>query len=167
MANVRRPRIWLSEKAEAEVRRAADEAHPHEVGGVLLGVLVKRHRPWVVEAVVVPSEQARHAYYELPANARPQAVDAARHVDRRLGYLGDWHSHPADVGPSETDRRTMTALAADPEAQCSHPVLLIARRTPTGYRLDAREVAKRKLRKLRVIAAGGLPRDDLARRRRR
>lgn len=167
MASVARPRLWLSETAEAEIRRAAIDAHPHETGGVLLGVYVQRQRPWIVEAVVVPSQQAGHTYYELPPDARPEAVDAARRADKRVGYLGDWHSHPADVAPSETDIATMRRLAADAGAKCQHPVLLIARRTRAGYRLDARQLANRKLRKLRVIAAGGLPRNERRRRHRR
>lgn len=164
MRDVRRPRLWLSEQAAADIRAVADAAHPDETGGVLLGVYVGRHRPWVVRAVVVPSLHAGRASYELPPGGRPKAVDAARRVEKRLGYLGDWHAHPCDVDPSSTDLATMRNLAGDESAGCPHPVLLIARRTPTGYRLDARQLARRKLRKLRVIAAGGLPRADRRRR---
>jgi proteasome lid subunit RPN8/RPN11 len=157
--SVRRPRIWLSERAEAQLADAARNAHPQETGGVLVGLYVGRERPWVVEATVLPPHVASHSYYELPAEARPRAVDSARETDERLGYLGDWHSHPEDVGPSGTDITTMKQLAADPAAACPHPVLLIARRTGSGYRLDARELATRKLRRLTVISAGGLPRN--------
>jgi proteasome lid subunit RPN8/RPN11 len=164
VASVRRPRLWLRESAAADVTRAAGAAHPVEIGGVLLGVYVAGRRPWVVQAVVVPSQNATHGSYELPAGARPAAVDSARRIDTRMGYLGDWHSHPADVGPSATDVRTMKTLAAD-DALCPHPVLVIARRTRRGYRLDARQLARRNLRKLRVIAAGGLPSDPSSARR--
>jgi len=165
--DIRRPRLWLSQRAAANIRRASDAAHPNETGGLLLGVYVGRRRPWVVQAVVVPSLYAGSTSYELPAGARPKAVDAARRMDKRLGYLGDWHAHPRDVGPSSADQATMRGLAGDQEARCPHPVLLIARRTPVGYRLDARQLARRKLRELRVIAAGGLPPADRMRRSKR
>jgi proteasome lid subunit RPN8/RPN11 len=165
--DLRRPRLWLSEQAAADIRAAAAAAHPVETGGVLLGVYVGRRRPWVVRAVVVPSMRAGHTSYELPPGARPTAVDAARRIDNRLGYLGDWHAHPRDADPSSTDVATMCDLAEDHDARCPHPVLLIARRTPAGYRLDARQLARRKLRKLRVIAAGGLPRAHRKRRSKR
>jgi proteasome lid subunit RPN8/RPN11 len=164
--SVRRPRIWISEKATATIQSAAAAAHPNETGGVFLGVYTERDRPWVVEAVVVPGESGR-AHFVLPRDARPRVVDAARKHDKRLGYLGDWHSHPSDVGPSETDIETMKVLAADRAAGCAHPVLVIARRARGGYRLDARQVATRKLRKLRVIAAGSLPKERRSRSQRR
>lgn len=167
MPDIRWPRLWLSEEAATNIRAAADAAHPDETGGVLLGVYAGRRRPWVVRAVVVPSMRAGHTSYELPPGARPEAVDVVRQIDKRLGYLGDWHAHPRDVGPSSVDQATMRDLAGDQDARCPHPVLFIARRTPVGYRLDARQLMRRKLRKLRVIAAGGLPKADYRRRSKR
>lgn len=158
MLRFRRPRCWLSEEAEDEIRRASREGHPNEAGGVLIGVYVRRRRPWIVRAVTVPSEKPGRAHYVLPADARPRAVDEARKHDRRLGYIGDWHSHPADADPSETDVKTMRELAADTEGKkCPHPVLLIARRAGKDYRIDARQLRTRSLERMRVIAAGGLP----------
>jgi proteasome lid subunit RPN8/RPN11 len=154
---VRRPRLWLSERAQAAIEDAARRAHPAETGGVLVGVYGDNGRPWVVEAVEVPSAHVDPTYYELPAGARPDVVDTARVRDRRLGYVGDWHSHPADVGPSETDIATMKEVAEDAGGDCDHPVLVIARRVDEAYRLDGREFARRRLRKLRLIAAGDLP----------
>jgi hypothetical protein len=79
-------------------------------------------------------------------------------VDPRLGYLGDWHSHPADIGPSSVDSASMRRLGADVDAGCTHPVLIIARRRGPGiYSFDARQLARWGLRRLRLIAAGGLP----------
>lgn len=154
---VRRPRLWLSERAQATIEEGARRAHPDETGGVLIGVYGANGRPWVVGAVEVPSERAGLSYYELPADARPEAVDAARARDPRLGYIGDWHSHPADVGPSNTDVATMKGVAEDAGRECDHPVLLIARRSEETYQLDGRQLARRRLRQLRVIAAGDLP----------
>jgi proteasome lid subunit RPN8/RPN11 len=154
---VRRPRLWLSERAQTTIEEAARRAHPDETGGVLVGVHSANGRPWVVEAVEVPSAHAGSSYYELPADARPEVVDAARVRDRRLGYTGDWHSHPADVGPSDTDVATMKAVAEDADGQCDHPVLLIARRAEERYQLDGRQLARRRLRRLRLIVAGDLP----------
>jgi proteasome lid subunit RPN8/RPN11 len=154
---VRRPRCWLSEEAEEAIRRASREGHPDEAGGVLIGVYVRRRRPWIVKAVTVPSERRGHAHYVLPPDARPRAVDEARRHDQRLGYIGDWHSHPADVDPSETDVETMRGLASDVQGKkCPHPVLLIARRDGESYKIDARQLKTRSLERMRVIAAGGL-----------
>jgi proteasome lid subunit RPN8/RPN11 len=153
-----RPRLWITESAAASTRAAAQRAHPAETGGVLLGVYVAGARPWIVEAVTVPSAVASGTYYELGRDERPAAVDEARARDARLGYIGDWHSHPADVGPSTVDASTMRHLGADLAAGCPHPVLIVARRGARGaYDLDARQLARWRLRRLQVIMAGALP----------
>lgn len=138
------------------MKRGAARAHPLETGGVLVGVLTDGGRPWVVGALELPSRTATGTSYAVARDARPAAVDQARSHDARLGYVGDWHSHPADVGPSTTDAATMRRLAADPDAGCSHPVLIVVRRCGDHYRLDARQVAVRRLRRLEVVMAGRL-----------
>jgi hypothetical protein len=47
----------------------------------------------------------------LPEGATTPLVDAARERDSRIGYLGEWHSHPHGHGPSFDDRAMMRALA--------------------------------------------------------
>ena len=106
----RAPRAWLSESAAVDITTASAAAHPMETGGVLLGVYTEGERPWVVRAVTIESTNAGGARYEPPAGARPRYVDEARTIDPRLGYLGDWHSHPADAGASDTDVATMRSL---------------------------------------------------------
>jgi proteasome lid subunit RPN8/RPN11 len=145
---------WLSEEAAKTIEVAAREHHPNEIGGVLLGVSVAG-RPWITEATVVPTGEGTPTYYELPAGARHQAVDRARERDARLGYLGDWHSHPADIGPSGTDRGTMRELAT--QGDCPEPLLLLARRQAASYELDAHQQTRRKLGMLELVAAGSLP----------
>lgn len=100
-------RVWVSEAARDALMAAADAANPDETGGVLVGVVLKRGedtgRPWVTHAVEVPSRKSDRNHYELPAGARRRVVMRLRKSDSRLGYLGDWHSHPVNVGPSPTD----------------------------------------------------------------
>jgi proteasome lid subunit RPN8/RPN11 len=148
-------RIWISESASEEMSTAAAAHHPQEIGGVLVGV-ASAGRPWVTLAVTVPSTRRTPVYYELPAGARQATVERARRQDARLGYIGDWHSHPLDVGPSDIDRATMAALA-EADTDCPRPVLVIARRRDDGYRLDARQQVGAALRALRTISAGPLP----------
>jgi proteasome lid subunit RPN8/RPN11 len=152
----RRWRVWLTESARDMITAAAATAHPNETGGVLLGVLT-RDRPWITTAAEIPHAGATGTYYELRGGAAPAMVDAMTPVDPRLGYLGEWHSHPADVGPSSLDAQSMRDIAADTTAGCEHPVLIIARRRGCGYELDARQLQRRRLRVLHVIDAGPLP----------
>lgn len=151
----RRWRLWLSEQPRHSIEHAAARAHPRETGGVLLGVYVKGRRPWVTAAVEVISPVATGTYYELAAGAAPQVTERAAREDARLGYLGLWHTHPADVGASALDLRSMREVAAAPESG-GRPVLLIARRRGGGYALDVHQFDRRRPRPLRVIAAGPL-----------
>src|SRR5262249_35925774 len=113
--------------------------------------------PWITIAVEVPSAFASGTYYELSGDAAPSVVDRMSRRDRRVGYLGEWHSHPADAGPSELDARSVRGIAADRAAECSRPVLIIARRRGGTYQLDARQLHGGRLRPLRLIDAGPLP----------
>ncbi len=152
----RRWRAWLTESARHAIITAASASHPNETGGVLLGVLT-RGRPWVTTATEVPHAGATGTYYELESGAAPAIADAMTRLDPRLGYLGEWHSHPADIGPSHLDVQSMRKVAADPASGCKHPILMIARRRGSAYELDARQLQRRRLRALRLIAAGPLP----------
>src|SRR3954447_3532001 len=105
-------RAWLTESARSAIADAAAAAHPKETGGVLLGVLA-HGRPWITDAVEVPDADATGVFYELEGGAAPAIVDAMTLLDPRLGYLGEGHSHPADVGPSQLDAHSMRAIAAD------------------------------------------------------
>lgn len=154
MSGTRAWRIWLSERAAELIAGAARDAHPDETGGVLIGVLIGS-RPWVTDAILVPSEKSSPVYYELPEGARQGAVDRARLDDFRLGYIGDWHSHTFDIGPSQTDRTTMARLAARDE-DCRKPVLMIARRRGEVRQIEAHQQVGRLLRPLRLLAAGPL-----------
>lgn len=147
-------RSWLSEQAAATIRDAATRAHPNETGGVLVGVL-SDGRPWITQAIELASRDPRPRFYEPPAGARRAAVRRAARRDRRLGYLGEWHSHPLDAPPSSTDITTIKHLAET--GDCPRPLLLVARRTGHGYALDTRQWTGLSLRQLRAIAAGALP----------
>ena len=148
-------RVWLTEEAEVVMACAAQAAHPRETGGVLIGVLTGT-RPWITHAVHVPSKASSGTSYELPVGARRRSVDRARRLDFRVGYLGDWHSHPSDIGPSTCDFSTMAAIAADQASGCARPLLLVLRRVEEDYWVDAQQWAGRSLRPLQVLRAGPL-----------
>jgi integrative and conjugative element protein (TIGR02256 family) len=108
---------------------AARAALPDETGGILLGF----HTPdliVVTRILLVPDpHSSRHSY--LRHRLRAQAQMAANHTDLPsiVGYVGEWHTHPADLGPSRTDARTLGAtarLAASPVA------LIVLAYPPTG-----------------------------------
>jgi Prokaryotic homologs of the JAB domain len=151
-----------------DLERAAADAHPKETGGILVGVHTAGLRPWIVHAVEIPSKDSGRAHYVVPARRRRQVVERLRKLhDPRLGYLGEWHSHPMDVGASSTDLESIQAIANDRASGCQRPVLFVVRRAGGGYALDARQLDRRSLRPLNLIAAGPLSPPETKPRRRR
>src|SRR4029450_6291089 len=86
------------------IARRARQAAPNETGGLLLG--------WwegtavvVAHAVEVPDPDATSSRWTRHEDTAQAALDAALPDPSHpwLGYVGDWHSHPAPVDCSTTD----------------------------------------------------------------
>lgn len=148
-----RPFLLISESAHAAMVAAAAHAYPDETGGILVGVQ-SGGQPWVTHAVEITSPSRAHHRYEIPASTTQPAVREARRSDCRLGYLGDWHSHPTDVGPSPTDFTSLELVSAGPRS--AHPTLVVVRNTPNGYVLDAHRIVARTPQPCEVRFAGNL-----------
>src|SRR5439155_7454522 len=128
--------VLLAESAEASMRDAAVRVHPRETGGILVGVWADG-RPWVTHACEVRSPDAGPAHYVLPAGATRSLVKQMQRADSRLGYLGDWHTHPMDVAASGVDRQAVRRLAGAIGSDGREVVLLVSRRRDRDHVIDA------------------------------
>ena len=108
-----RRQAYVTEEALAGVRTLAARAAPFEIGGIMIGA-VTDDGVWVADFVAVLGRTQHHARFLIPAGATHRIVVDARAQDPRLGYLGDWHTHPANVGPSGVDFATLRDLAVGP-----------------------------------------------------
>ena len=144
--------LLISETAAAELTRHAEESHPIETGGILIGVFAG-DRPWITRAIEIPSANRSKLHYVLPAGSTIGTVDRAREEDERLGYLGEWHAHPRDAGPSPVDEATLHGLCT---VVGTDTVLVLARRREDRYVLDARQGGEDGLRRLAITLAGDL-----------
>ena len=150
------PILLLSESAQASMIAAAAKAHPLETGGILVGVHTDGGHPWVTSAIeITTSDRGRH-HYKIPSGATQPGVHSARRRDPRLGYLGDWHSHPADIGPSATDLATL-AFYSIKHPRTPNPTLIVVRNTTGGRALDARRIVSAKPRPCELHLTGDLP----------
>lgn len=103
-------KILLAESVRSQLVTEAETAAPSETGGILLGVHA-RSGVWVTHAVHLQGTSS-HGRFQVPEGVTTSSVEHARAtIDPRLGYAGEWHSHPAGDGPSATDRSTMRALS--------------------------------------------------------
>jgi proteasome lid subunit RPN8/RPN11 len=109
----------------AAIAAAADAAHPCETGGLLLGWW-DEGRVVVRHAIEVQDPEATHtSWVRLESTAQAALEEALdRHPHPWLGYVGDWHSHPAACGASSQDI-TSILRASD---QYEQPLVLLVHR---------------------------------------
>jgi hypothetical protein len=125
--------VLLAETVAEQLAAWSNAAAPYETGGILLGVLGD-DRPWVMSAAQVPSAAPRRSAYELPAGVTRPIVLHARETDPRVGYLGDWHSHPADSKASLTDLATYKRAVRFARLRSEQaPLLVVVRHGPEGW----------------------------------
>lgn len=128
--------VYVTEAAQRHLLDAAERSHPIETGGILIGVKVGG-RPCVTQVVEIASDDRSETHYRLPGGQTKIHVLRARREDARVGYLGEWHSHPANRGPSSGDGVTMRALSYI--FSSPFPLLVVVRRGRAGGYLDVRQ----------------------------
>jgi proteasome lid subunit RPN8/RPN11 len=151
------PELLIAERAIDQLRRAASLSHPLETGGILVGVHADQ-QPWATMAIELPTSSRGRAHCHLAGGATQPAVLRTREIDPRLGYIGDWHSHPADVPPSRTDLASLR-LVSYLHPRLPNPTLLVLRRMfEDEYDLDARRITAVNPTRCAIRITGDLPR---------
>jgi integrative and conjugative element protein (TIGR02256 family) len=104
--------VSVSQYALTLAGRHAYEGLPREVGGILVG--------WREGGVIIVHDfllvgDGSSTGYRYDRNHQVAqnilATRLSRTEDHRLGYVGEWHSHPAPQPPSTTDLRALRAIA--------------------------------------------------------
>lgn len=129
--------ISLSNSALTLAARYTRENLPREVGGILVGW--REERTVVVHDVLLIADTFatgnRYDRRHQPADQQLRDyLDRAN--DRRLGYVGEWHSHREPQPPSLTDLRAVRAIARNLNTPVALVVLMSHRNgqsiEPTG-----------------------------------
>jgi len=103
--------MTISPESLATIRRAAEQAHPRETGGLIIGYRIGS-TVVVAHAVEVPDEAATsHAYTRREGPAQDALNLARARLGAPMGYVGDWHSHPASASPSRMDKSALRRTA--------------------------------------------------------
>lgn len=146
--------LALDEALAADIVEESDRFAPKETGGVLLGYRYEETRvSHLVELVGAGPDARRESHRFTPDGAWQTKRIAERYEQsgRTLEYLGDWHSHPKDAGPSALDRATARRIAKARAARCPNPVFLIATFAEDDWDLRAYRYTARRLRRIEVI----------------
>lgn len=150
--------IDVAESALHTISDACAAAAPLETGGVLVGTTISE-RIVVAAAIELPDSDATDAAFSITEGSVVEAIDAARASDERLGYVGEWHSHPNGGGVSTTDRATMMTIAAHPDVD--QPILAIASPSGDAWAIEAMIATPTTTRPVSVELCGDLrPTED-------
>lgn len=103
--------VLVAREAITAADMAGRRALPRETGGILLGFRTP-NLIVVTRALVVgdPSSSGR-TYLRRRRRAQALLTAACQEADAVLGYVGEWHTHPADQPPSRTDHRALGETA--------------------------------------------------------
>jgi len=121
--------IRLAASAAEAMRAESQQRYPRETGGILIGS-VEADCLHVIH-VVGPGPHAHHGVrrFVRDGNYAQQALDAHYIASvGQLDYIGEWHSHPLQVGPSQQDRASLAWISANEAYHQEHPVLIICQR---------------------------------------
>lgn len=129
-------RAWITEAARRTLIEAAQQSAPNESGGILIGVL-RDGDAWIVMAVEVEDPSRGRSRFVIPEGVTPAVVEITRQIDIRFGYVGDWHSHPADLPASPTDKDTLAKSARRRRADTQPLVLIVVRASRDGWSVEA------------------------------
>jgi len=103
--------MLIARMALDTVLEAGQQTLPLETGGVLLGFRIPGSVV-ITRALVVPDPRSsHHSYVRRRHRAQHLMSTASADFLPVVGYVGEWHTHPADAPPSRTDRRALVATA--------------------------------------------------------
>ena len=109
-------RVTVPPQALSSIASHADAAGDNETGGVLVGELDRQRRVLhVTEAWPAPPDsEASHVGFKRGRRGLiSRLVLLGRNTRGRMGYVGEWHSHPSDcsVKMSSQDSDTANKMA--------------------------------------------------------
>ena len=96
------------------------------------------------------------AHYVLPAGVTRSLVEQMQCTDSRLGYLGDWHTHPMNAAASRVDRQTVRRLTETMGPDSGEVVLLVVRRRGGDHAIDAHLADRCGVRPVSIVRTGDL-----------
>ena len=106
------PSVLVTDDALEMMRTAGLAALPSETGGILVGFRTE-DQVVVTRATVVPdADSSRRDYMLRKQRASLTFIWLQAIAGPVAGYVGDWHTHPADVPASSTDIASLERIAA-------------------------------------------------------
>lgn len=125
--------VGVSGSASQKIHDFAKSRHPIETGGLLLGWW-EGENVAVVDVIEVLDKRATHTSWIRREKTAQIALDQALAGRKgNVGYVGDWHTHPAAIGASITDLLSLRRSSR----QYNKPIVLVVRKLNEDIELHA------------------------------
>jgi [CysO sulfur-carrier protein]-S-L-cysteine hydrolase len=110
---------------------ALNAAGRREIGGVLLGELIKTDT-FKISEITIQKKGGTFCHFVRDPKLHEKAIhrffERTGHNYERFNYLGEWHSHPSfPTRPSTTDIRSMRRIIGEPNIGANFAALLIVK----------------------------------------
>ncbi|MFH1716741.1 MAG: Mov34/MPN/PAD-1 family protein [Planctomycetota bacterium] len=120
---------WIYQRVLKSLEEEASTKAPLETGGVLMGYFGQPGNTPVIMSATGPGPQAVHrqnSYIPDYEFDNSQIATIYEKYERRITYIGDWHTHPAPFPElSYRDKRTLRRIARCKTARVETPIMLL------------------------------------------
>ncbi len=119
----------IAQDAVEFIKRESERSYPLETGGILVGKVSQRSV--IIAHAIGPGVSAQRSISrfrregEYSQHVLDGIVDASH---GEMDYVGEWHSHPALVSPSDIDLAAMNWIARNQKYAVDSPVMALCSR---------------------------------------
>ena len=115
---------WISPKALSLMIEEGCAMYPKETGGIVIGWQQKRI--FYIEIASGPGPNAFHKGISFQRDGNFAQTNLDSIVEETHGnwdYLGEWHSHPRNTGPSSIDINSLKRIQTDSKFNILNPIM--------------------------------------------
>lgn len=128
------PQFSIDQQLLSFIIHQSRKKYPNETGGILAGYIegsiVK------IAFVTGPGPKAVHARTLFLRDGEYCQKELDKIFEQTNGttdYLGEWHSHPFDIGPSRRDKDSLREIATDTKYASSTPLMGLCIKKGTNW----------------------------------
>jgi integrative and conjugative element protein (TIGR02256 family) len=136
------PQFSIDQQLLSFIIHESRKKYPKETGGILAGYV--DHGIVKIAFVSGPGPKAVHARTSLLRDGEYCQKELDKVFEQTNGttdYLGEWHSHPFDIGPSKKDKASLREIATDTRYAISTPLMGLCIKKGTNWLFECYFIA--------------------------
>jgi integrative and conjugative element protein (TIGR02256 family) len=124
MIQAQKPQYSIDQQRLSFIIQESRKTYPRETGGILAGY----EESGIIKITFVTGPgpkavDARASFLRDGEYCQRELDKIFEQTNGTTDYLGEWHSHPFDIGPSRRDRDSLREISVDAKYAVSRPVM--------------------------------------------